>query len=499
VQQEVGFFDSTKTGELISRIGSDTEALKDTATVNISMGLRWVSTVVGGIVYLFILSWKLALVMLGVVPAIAIATVIYGNYIRKLTKEQQAALAEAAEIADETIASIRTVRSFTGEERMNETYGAKIATTRELGIRNAWAGGIFVGLTSAIASCAFIGLVYYGGTLVISGEITEGILTSFLLYAIQIGAALGGLASLFGSIMGAMGATDRVFRLLDREPDIPVRDPKGARPTSVSGLIEIEDVQFAYPSRPDVPVLRGLSLTIRPGEVHALVGPSGGGKSTVVNLIERFYDPQEGCVKLDGRDVRSLDPWWLREQVGLVRQEPTLFGYSCKENIAFSHPEAPMSLIEDAARQASAHEFISAFPEGYDTVVGERGVRLSGGQKQRVAIAQAVLKDPTILLLDEATSALDAESEHLVQEALERLMKGRTVLIIAHRLSTVKSANVVHVVNHGKVVASGTHEELLRSSPLYANLVKRQLAAGEVDRSSGSDDVEGEEEVAAAL
>jgi len=471
----VGFFDATKTGELISRLASDTAVLKDAVTVNISMGLRYAATVLGGIVYLFVLSWKLSLVMVAVVPAVAISAVVYGRYVRTLSKEQQKALADASEVAEESFAAIRTVRSFVAEPKQIAAYAASIDTTLVLGIRNAWASGVFVGVTSAVTSCAFIGIVYYGGTLVIEGAISEGVLTSFLLYAIQIGAALGGLAGLFGAIMSAMGANDRVFKLLDRTPAMPVAG-KGAQPAGIEGRVRLSDVHFAYPSRPDAPVLRGLDLDIPPGRVHALVGTSGGGKSTVVNLIERFYDVQSGTVALDGADVRSLDPRWLRSRLGLVRQEPILFACSVRENILFGRPGASDADIVDAAVKANAHGFITAFPDGYDTVVGEKGVRLSGGQKQRVAIARAILKDPAVLLLDEATSALDAESEHLVQAALERLMVGRTVLIIAHRLSTVRNADVVNVVDGGRVVASGSHDELLESSELYATLVRRQLS-----------------------
>jgi ATP-binding cassette subfamily B protein len=489
---EVGFFDATKTGELISRLASDTAVLKDAVTTNISMAVRWLATALGGTIYLFVLSWKLALVMVAVIPVIAISSVVYGRYVRSLSKDAQKALADASEVAEETFSAIRTVRSFVGEPKQTKHYDDSIATTLDIGIRNAWAGGVFIGITTAVSSCSFIGIVYYGGQLVIQGDITEGVLTAFLLYAIQIGGALGGLAGLFGSIMSAMGANDRVFKLLDRVPKMPVSG-EGIRPDSFSGQIELDDVHFAYPTRPDAPVLKGLALKINPGEVHALVGSSGGGKSTVVNLIERFYDVQSGSVRLDGRDVRELDPSWVRAQMGLVRQEPVLFGCSIRENIAFGRPQATEEEIQAAARLANAHDFVTGFPDGYDTIVGEKGVRLSGGQKQRIAIAAATLSGvsdtgPKVLLLDEATSALDSESEHLVQTALERLMVGRTTLIVAHRLSTVRSADVVHVVHGGKVVASGSHDELIRTSALYSALVRRQLSglSGSADAASSA-------------
>lgn len=474
MQQEVGFFDATRTGELISRIGSDTSVLKNAVTSNVSMGLRWAATVVGGILYLFIMSWKLTLVMIAIVPFVAIAARFYGVYVRNLSKKTRKALALATEVADESISNIRTVRSFSREPQREEMYAARVADTLKLGMKQALAYGLFGGGIGGVATLSFVAIVWYGGTLVISGEITSGVLTSFLLYSLTIGGALAGLAGLFGDLMKAVGANDRVFQLLDRVPDVPVAS--GESVSTLKGHVEFKNVEFAYPTRTDQIVLRGCSLTIEPGQVAALVGPSGGGKSTVVNLIERFYDVQKGELLLDGQNIKQLNGSELRKKIGLVRQEPVLFACTIAENICFGAGEHTREEVIHAAKQSNAHDFIMTFPDGYDTMVGERGVRLSGGQKQRVAIARALLMDPKLLLLDEATSALDAESEHLVQEALDRLMANRTVLIIAHRLSTVKDADVVMMLDQGRVQGAGKHHELMQTNELYAKLVQHQLS-----------------------
>jgi len=321
-----------------------------------------------------------------------------------------------------------------------------------------------------------IGIMWYGGREVIVGNLNTGTLASFLLYVITTAVAVGSLSSLYGDLMKAVGASERIFELLERIPAVRYRG--GSKLTKISGLIELKNVSFAYPTRPENIVLNGLSLTLPPSKVIALVGPSGGGKSTVCHLIENFYYPNSGSILLDGVDIKDMDIKFLHDQIGIVSQEPTLFATTIRENIAYNintNTTITQQDIEEAAKKANAHEFIIQFTENYDTLVGERGVRLSGGQKQRVAIARALLRDPKILLLDEATSALDAESEHLVQQALDILMQNRTVLVIAHRLSTVKNADCVYVIDKGKVVESGTHTELLDKNGLYKQLVYRQL------------------------
>jgi ABC-type multidrug transport system fused ATPase/permease subunit len=334
---------------------------------------------------------------------------------------------------------------------------------------------VFMAIASSASLAAAALVLWYGGRLVLHGEMRPSQLTTFLIYTLMVAMALGGLADLWADFMRAAGAAERVFELLDRVPAIPAEG--GVQPGHTEGRVVLAGVRFAYPTRADVRVLDGVDLTIAAGEVVALVGPSGAGKSTVASLLLRFYDPQEGHVRFDGHDARALDPRWLRAQIGTVAQEPILFSTSIAENIRYGRPGASDADVEAAARTANAHGFVSQFPDGYATLVGERGVQLSGGQKQRVAIARAVLKDPRVLILDEATSALDAESEHLVREALERLMRGRTTLIIAHRLSTVMGADRVVVLDGGKIVLSGPHARLVTEEGLYRRLVERQFVA----------------------
>jgi ATP-binding cassette subfamily B protein len=382
------------------------------------------------------------------------------------------------------VSALRTVRSYANEPRHRAAFDAAVARTVVLGERVSLAHGAFFGTVTGLTTLATGALLYYGGRLVLDGALSVGSLTAFLIYALTVGGAAAGVAGVFGALMTAAGASERVFELLDRAPRIALTGGATLPRASLRGAITFTDVVFAYPSRPSFPVLRGLSLALAPGRVTALVGPSGHGKSTVVNLLEGFYRPDRGRVTVDDVDLASLDGSWWRSQVGLVRQEPVLFAGTIAENIRVGRPGASDADVERAAQVANAHGFIAAFPDGYATVVGERGVRLSGGQKQRVAIAACVLRDPVVAVLDEATASLDAEAEAEVTEALERLMAGRTVLVVAHRLSTVRHAAEVVVVVDGGVAARGPHEELLRTSDVYAALVRRQLAGS---GSAGSD------------
>ncbi|TMA77184.1 MAG: ATP-binding cassette domain-containing protein [Deltaproteobacteria bacterium] len=448
LDQEIGFFDRRRTGELTSRLASDTAVLQSAVSANISIGLRSVAQIAGGIGFLLWTSPVLTGLMLAVVPPIALGGVLYGRRVRKLSRDVQDALASANEVAEEAISGIRTVRSFAAEGAETARYS-----------------------TYAAAAAVF----WYGGRLVLRGQMTVGGLTTFLVYTLIVAFSLGALADLWADFMRSLGAAERIFELLDRTPEMAPSG--GVVLPQVRGEVALEDVRFAYPSRKDVLVIDRVSLRLSPDEVVAVVGPSGAGKSTLAALIARLYDPDEGRLRLDGRDLRDFDVGFLRRQIGTVAQEPILFSTSVAENIRYGRPGASDAEIEAAARAANAHAFVARFPQGYQTLVGERGVQLSGGQKQRVAIARAVLKDPRILVLDEATSALDAESEHLVKEALERLMKGRTTLIIAHRLSTVKDAHRVVVLDAGRIVQSGPHATLLREDGLYRRLVEKQFVA----------------------
>lgn len=480
LRQDVAFFDQRRTGELTSRLASDTTILQNTVTVNISMGLRFGAGAIGGLVVLFWMSPILATVSMAVVPVVAVGAAIYGRTLRTMSTEVQDAIARSNEVAEETIAGIRTVRSFAREGAEVSRFGGAVDQSFELARKRALGQGIFQAALGFAGYSAIALVVWYGGRLVESKAMTLGDLTAFLLYTVTVAMSLGALSSLWGDFMKASGAAQRVFELIDQVA--AVEGQKGRKVEGLEGRVRFEDVDFSYPSRPDVPVLRNFSLDVSPGQVVALVGPSGAGKSTVSGLLSRFYDPSGGKITVDGTDIRELDPSSLREHIGVVSQEPILFATSIAENIRYARPGATDEEVRTAAKAANALNFVEEFPEGFQTLVGERGVRLSGGQKQRIAIARALLKDPRILILDEATSALDAQSEHLVQEALDRLMRGRTTLVIAHRLSTVQDADRVCLLRDGKVQEQGTHAELIAQDGLYKELVQHQFRAAEDHR-----------------
>ncbi|XP_052801272.1 uncharacterized protein LOC128231995 [Mya arenaria] len=483
VQQDVAFFDTNRTGELCNRLSSDTQVLQNAVTVNFSMLARYLLQMIGSLVLMFSLNASLTGVLLSVVPIVSLSAVQYGKFMKKLRQQFQDRLGDAGTQAEESLSSIRTVRTFSAEHKVANLYGADVDKSYQVGKKLAAAGGIFEGGVGMMVAGSIVLVLWYGGKLVHENYqnpgsgVTPGIFTSFLLYTLQVAMAFALMSALYGDFMQAVGASVRIFDLMDRKPKVP--NEKGEILAQLDGRIEFKSVDFTYPSRPESKVITNLCLTVEPGEMVALVGPSGGGKSTIVNLIERFYDPDDGYITLGGQDLRDLDPMWFRQKISMVSQEPTLFACSIKDNIAYGR-QATLEEVISVAMEANAHEFISSFEEGYETKVGERGVRLSGGQKQRIAIARALIMDPTILLLDEATSALDAESEHLVQEAIDRAMKGRTVVVIAHRLSTVRNASKVVVIDKGVIGEQGTHEELIRKGGVYKRLVLRQLEAGSV-------------------
>lgn len=480
IKQEVAFFDTNRTGELTSRLSSDTQVVQNAVTVNISMLIRYSFQILGSVAIMFSQSASLTGVLLSVVPIIAIGAVQYGRYVQGIQKSFQDALGDAGTAAEEAISSIRTVRSFNGERKATQSYDKEIDKSYRFGFKIAGASGVFNGIVGLVMQGAIALVLWYGGKLVLMNTkdpttgITVGQLTSFMLYTLNVAMAFAFLSALYGDFMKAVGASERIFMLMDRMPEIS--EEGGQEIMDFTGEIGMEAVSFTYPSRPENPILTEVSFSVQPGQMVALVGPSGGGKSTIVNLLERFYLPNSGQVKFSGVDLADLNPRWFRQKVSLVSQEPSLFACSIRDNISYGRDSTDDEIYE-AARMANAHDFILTFEEGYDTLVGERGIRLSGGQKQRVAIARALLMDPTILLLDEATSALDAESEHLVQEAIDRAMVGRTVLVIAHRLSTVKHASQVIVINKGKIAERGTHDALISKGGVYKKLVLRQLSA----------------------
>ncbi len=476
IGQEIAFFDATRTGDLTSRLSVDSAALQGAVTTNLSMGLRSGAAVLGGVALLFYTSTPLATLMLLVVPPAVIASLLFGRRIRRLARQFHDALGRANEVAEETLSGIRTVRAFAREADEARRYGGAVheafVAARQRIVSAAW----YSGAMSFVGYGVVALVLWTGGRLVLRQEMSVGDLTSFILYTLIVAFSLAELGWIYAELMRAAGAGERVFELLERTSAIE-RDGGQTLP-AVRGRVDFEAVRFAYPSRPEVTVLDDLALHLAPGEVVALVGPSGAGKSTIANLLCRFYDPNAGVIRLDGADLRTLRATWLREQIGVVAQDPLLLSTTIAANIRYGKLDATDAEVEAAARLANAHEFVAALPDAYQTLVGERGIQLSGGQRQRLAIARAVLKDPRLLILDEATSALDAESEHLVREAVARLLERRTTLIIAHRLSTVQGADRVVVLSGGRVVQSGSHHELMQAERgLYRRLVERQFIA----------------------
>ncbi len=471
------FYEVTPVGEVLSRLTADTTQIKEAFGSTASVALRNVVLLIGAIAMMVVTSLKLSGLVLLALPLIVLPLVVFGRWVRRLSRKAQDTLADTAAFATERLTAIQTVQAFVRQFRDQETFSQVTGTAFDMARQRAVARALLTACIIFITFASVVAVLWYGARDVLDGRLSAGELSQFVLYAAFAAGAMGALSEVWGQVQAAAGAAERLSELLSIESDIKVADNPQSLPEPARGEIRFEGVKFSYPTRPDFAALDEVSFTVAPGETVAIVGPSGAGKSTIFNLLLRFYDPRGGSVRLDGVDVASADPNAVRDRVALVPQDTVIFSMSAKDNIRYGRPDAGNDEVEAAARAALAHDFIDGTPDGYDTVFGERGIALSGGQRQRLAVARALLKDAPVLLLDEATSALDAESEKLVQQALERLMQGRTTLVIAHRLATVRNADRIVVLDGGKVVAQGSHTELMQEGGLYARLAELQFDA----------------------
>ncbi|MBL7787077.1 MAG: ATP-binding cassette domain-containing protein [Chitinophagales bacterium] len=468
------FFEERRIGELTSRITADVTQLQTAISINLAEILRQVATIIAGIVIILMTSFRLTLVMLATFPVGILAAVFFGKYIRKLSRQTQDALADSNIIVEESLQSIQAVKAYTNEWYEAKRYKNSLDHFVAIAIQTSRYRGLFVSFLITVVFGGIILVLWFGANYVKDGMMTIGELLRFILYTGFIGGSVAGTADLFSNLQKAMGAAEKVFGILDEKPEVQHLTQQHFPP--INGNIDYQNVVFHYPTRPDLAILKGISLHIEQGKKVALVGASGAGKSTIVQLLMGFYRPTSGSISIDNRSITDYDLTALRQNIGIVPQDVVLFGGTIAENIRYGKPDATNEAVIAAARQANAYDFIMGFPQGMETMVGERGIKLSGGQRQRIAIARALLKNPNILILDEATSSLDSESESLVQAALEQLMHNRTTIIIAHRLATVRNADQIYVIDQGQIAEQGTHEQLLQHHEgIYHNLIKLQF------------------------
>jgi len=478
------FFEVTQTGEVLSRMTTDTTLIQSIAGVGLSIALRSSISLVGGLILLAWTSPKLMGFIIVLIPCVLIPILVIGKKVRRLSRDSQDRIADSSGMAGESLNAVQTIQAFTLEENQSKRFSRYVENAfqtaqRRIRVRSAMTGVTIVALFGSI-----IFVLWIGARSVIAGEMTAGELGQFVLYTMFVATAGASLSEMWGEVQRAAGAMERLLELLASKPKITIPENPVALPEPPVGSVGFKDVSFSYPSRPEQLAIDDFSIDIKPGETVAFVGPSGAGKSTTFHLLLRFYDPKSGTITIDGTDILTAMPEDVRHRIGVVPQETVIFGTSAMENIRYGRPEATDEEVYAAAKAAAAHEFLEALPEGYDTFLGERGMRLSGGQRQRLAIARAMLKNPPVLLLDEATSALDAESEQLVQKALERLMENRTTIIIAHRLATVLAADKIVVMDEGRIVDSGSHSELVARNDLYARLAELQFNSDRADENT---------------
>ena len=469
------FFDSARSGELISRLTADTTQIKSAVGASVSIALRNLMLFMGATAMMVITSPRLSGLVLLAIPVIVLPLVAFGRWVRRLSRNAQDTLAEASAYASELVGAMRTVQAYTGERLANARFGGEVEQAYEAARTSTRARGFLTAIIIFIVFTSVVFILWIGSNDVLIGTITPGRLGQFVLYAVFAAAGLGQLSEVWGEVSAASGAAERLFEILNVRPEITAPASPRALPQPARGDVSFDNVSFAYPTRPNVPAIDGVSFSVRPGEKVAIVGPSGAGKSTLFHLLLRFYDPAQGAILFDGVPIKAVDPKLVRAHIALVPQESIVFAASARENIRFGRPEASDAEVERAADLAHATEFIRRLPEGFEAPLGERGVTLSGGQRQRIAIARAILRDAPLLLLDEATSSLDAESETLVQTALEELMRHRTTLVIAHRLATVLSCDRILVMEAGRIVEQGTHASLVAAGGLYARLARLQF------------------------